>query len=391
MPMASLDTRGQLWSWSIRGIGLGIGLLLVVVVALVAQTAANVIMLILVAVLLASAMDPLVGAIRSRIGISRVPIILAVYIAVIVLTVVLVMQLVPAALSQAAELASRLPQTFEDARARAESLEPAVIGTTLTALLDTLDFTLMGSGFTRPDPGTIVEFGMTAADAALALVSVATMAFFWLISRETIQRFILALLPLSQRGGVRSEWDHIERRMGFWVRGQLTLMTVVGVASTLAYTLLGLPNALLLGAFAGLAEIIPIVGPAIGAIPALIAAFLAGGPELALLVGGFYVVIQVVEGNVLVPIVMKDAVGLPPFVVIASLLIGAAVAGIAGAVLAVPVSTALGAVLENVQARRRAVALTTPAIGEPDHRSEAAEERSRDSSRETRARGGAGA
>jgi predicted PurR-regulated permease PerM len=330
----------------------------VVLVALVAQAAADVLVMVVVSLLLASSVDPLVAAIRGRLGISRVPIILTLYILVIVTTVVLVLLLVPTAVSQATELSGRLPQIVADARTWAEGLEPAILGTTLTRLINTLDFTLVRSGFASPDPDMLVEFGLTAADAALAVMSIATMVFFWLISRETIQRFALAMLPLSERRGVRAAWDDIEGRMGYWVRGQLTLMTVVGVLTTVAYLVLGLPNALLLGVFAGLAEIIPIIGPAIGAVPALITAFVAGGPELALLVAGVYVVIQVVEGQILVPIVMKNAVGLPPFIIIVSLLVGGAVAGLVGALLAVPVATALAAVMENAQARRRSVGLT---------------------------------
>jgi predicted PurR-regulated permease PerM len=139
-------------------------------------------------------------------------------------------------------------------------------------------------------------------------------------------------------------------------------MLVVGSASTLAYIVLGLPNALLLGIFAGVAEIVPIVGPAIGAFPALFTAFVTGGPELALLVVGVYVIIQVVEGQILVPIIMRGAVGVPPFLVLASLLVGGAVAGIVGALLAVPVTAAAIVILEHAQARRRTVHLDMPEI-----------------------------
>jgi predicted PurR-regulated permease PerM len=132
--------------------------------------------------------------------------------------------------------------------------------------------------------------------------------------------------------------------------------------ASVAYLVLGLENALLLGLFAGVAEIIPIVGPVIGAIPALIAAFVAGGAELALVVAGIYVVIQLVEGHVLVPMVMKNAVGLPPFIVIVTLLVGAAVAGLIGALLAVPVAAAIAVVLERAQIRKKPVALDTPNI-----------------------------
>jgi predicted PurR-regulated permease PerM len=168
--------------------------------------------------------------------------------------------------------------------------------------------------------------------------------------------------------------------MGYWVRGQLILMLTIGVVTSIAYVLLGLENAILLGVIAGITEIIPIVGPAIGAIPALIVAFVEGGPELALLVAGVYIVIQVIEGNVLVPMVMKNAVGLPPFVVVVSLLIGAAVGGFVGALLAVPVAAALAVIGERAQARRSSVALDTPDFGEgkDDEASETDEPRSAD-------------
>ncbi len=358
--------RSQLWLWSVRGFGLGIGLLAVLILALVAEAAIDVIVLVLFAVLLASGLDPVVNMVRNRVGLSRVKAIGLIYVLLLVAATLLVVLLVPAAVSELSMLSQRLPELIREARTWTEQLEPAVIGTTLSRLIDTLDSSLMRSGVTSPEPDTIVEFGLTAADAALAVVSVLTMIFFWLLSRETIQRFALAMVPLPQRGDVRMAWNQVENRMGNWFRGQLAMMTLIGAANTIAYLVLGLPNALLLGVFAGLTEIIPIVGPAIGVIPALASALVLGGPELALVVGGVYVVIQVVEGNVLVPMVMKNAVGLPPFVVIVSLLVGSSVAGIVGALLAIPIAAAGAAILENAQARRHPVSLDTIDVDDPD-------------------------
>ncbi len=351
--------RSQLWLWSVRGFGLGIGLFAVVILALVAQAAVDVIVLVAFAVLLASALDPVVNVARNRLGLSRVKAIASIYVLLIIVATLLVVLLVPAAVTEMNMFSKRLPELITEARNWSEQLQPAVVGTTIGRLINTFDSSLMRSGVTSPDPDTIVEFGLTAADAALAVLSVLTMIFFWLISRETIQRFALAMIPLPQRGDVRVAWNEVEHRVGYWFRGQLAMMTLIGVANTIAYLVLGLPNALLLGVFAGLTEIIPIVGPAIGAIPAVISALVLGGPELALVVVGVYVVIQMVEGNVLVPIVMKNAVGLPPFVVIVSLLVGSAVAGIIGALLAIPVAAAGAAILENAQARKNAVAMDT--------------------------------
>jgi predicted PurR-regulated permease PerM len=358
--------RRDLGRWAVRGAGLGIGLLLVAIVALMAQAAMNVLVLVFVSILLASAIDPLVTAVRDRIAVSRGKVILGVYVFLVVIAVILALLVVPAAVNQLTELSARLPSLLAESRAWAETLEPTVIGTTLTRLLDTLEASLTRGGFTEAKPEALVELGLTAADVALTVVTLFTLVFFWLISRETMQRFGLAMLPLGRRQGVRGAWNAMEARMGYWVRGQLILMLTVGAVTSVAYLVLGLDNALLLGVIAGLTEIIPIVGPAIGAIPALIVAFVEGGPELALLVAGVYIVIQVLEGNVLVPIVMKNAVGLPPFVVVVSLLIGAAVAGFVGALLAVPIAAALAVVGERAQARRTTVALETPVFAEPE-------------------------
>ena len=93
-----------------------------------------------------------------------------------------------------------------------------------------------------------------------------------------------------------------------WVRGQLILMGTIGSGDRVAYTVLGVPAALLLGLIAALAEAIPIVGPLLGAIPAVLVAATVS-PELALEVAGVYVVLQLIEGNVLVPLVMRNTIG----------------------------------------------------------------------------------
>ena len=149
----------------------------------------------------------------------------------------------------------------------------------------------------------------------------------------------------------------METRLGLWVRGQVILMASIFAMTTVAYFVLGLPNALLLGLIAGIAEIIPIVGPLLGAIPALLVAATTGQVELVLLVAGVYVVIQVVEGNILVPMVMKSTIGVPPFLIVVSLVVGAAAGGLVGALLAVPLVAALVVILERAQDRETMVTL----------------------------------
>ena len=211
------------------------------------------------------------------------------------------------------------------------------------------------------DPEMLLSAGVTIAESALAVMTIVALILFWLTGHQRMERFLLALLPAERRGGVREAWDVVQGRLGYWVRGQLILMLSIFAMTTVAYFVLGLPNALLLGVLAGIAELVPIVGPALGAVPALLAAGLMPDPVAsALLVGAVYVVIQVFEGNVLVPVVMKNAVGVPPFLVVMSLIIGAAAGGLAGAILAVPLTAAIVVILERVQARDVPVPLEVP-------------------------------
>ena len=353
--------RSEVWRWVARGTGLAVGVLSVLAVAIVLLQSTGVLVLVLISILIAAALDPVVDWVRRRTRrVSRAATVLAVYVLFMILVALLLLLVVPAAVDEVTQLAERAPALIEDVRGMLSTVEPEALRTALLRMLSAAEQSFTRPAAGGPDPEVLVEAGLTLADAVISVITVLSLTFFWMIGRETMQRFGLALLPANQRAGVRQGWNIAEARLGLWVRGQLILMLSIGIASTIAYFLLGLENALVLGVIAGIAELIPIVGPAIGAIPALISATVSGGPELALLVAGVYVVIQTIEGNVLVPMVMRNAIGLPPFLVIVSLLVGAAVAGLVGALLAIPVCAVIVVILERVQARDEPVMLQAP-------------------------------
>ena len=132
---------------------------------------------------------------------------------------------------------------------------------------------------------------------------------------------------------------------------------------------------MLLGFIAALTEAIPIVGPLLGAIPAILVAATVS-PELAVITAGIYVVIQLVEGSVLVPLVMRNTIGISPLLVLLSLLVGAAVGGLVGAFLAVPIAASLEIVMSRLQDRETPVALDPAAIETPDDETRESLERS---------------
>lgn len=346
-----------MWQWSARGAGLGAGLLAMAALATILLSSAHVLVIVLVSLLLAMGLEPFVGWVRGRIGLPRGATVLLVYAVFLVLVVALVLVIVPAAIAQLTDFSTRLPQLLDDLRTWAGTLGEGFLSNTMVRLIDTVDKGLGSPSTTPPDPEAIVAAGLTAADAIISAITILTLVFFWLTGHQRLQRFVLALLPADHRAGTRAGWNEVESRMGLWVRGQLALMGSIFVMTTVAYFALNLPNALLLGVIAGIAELIPIVGPALGAIPALLVAAVTGDVTLVLLVAGVYVVIQIVEGNVLVPLVMKNAIGVPPFLVIVALLVGGAVAGLIGALLAVPITAALVVILERAQARDTPVPL----------------------------------
>jgi len=346
--------RSEIPLWTLRGIGLALGFLLVYTLVQIGIAAAGVLLLVFVAVLLAAGLEPMLGWLRARLPVvGRAGTIIVVYVTFFVTVVGLAFVVVPAAIGQAERIIQDLPPFFAEARAWAENVRPAALATSLTALIDSV-----ASGLKPPEapnPDDVVEVGTTVAELVITLATLLTIVFFWLVERPRLQRYVLAFLPQDSRAGARSVWNDVEIRLGLWVRGQLTLMASIGVMTGIAYTLLGVPGALLLALIAAITEAIPIIGPLLGAIPAVLVAATVS-PELALIVAGIYVILQFIEGNVLVPIVMRHAVGISPLLVLTSLLIGAAAGGFIGALLAVPIAASVEIILQRLQAREAPVA-----------------------------------
>jgi predicted PurR-regulated permease PerM len=361
--------RSDITPWTVRGMALAVGALIVLGLVQLGALAGGVLILLFVSVLFASALEPIVGRLRDRLPLGRVGTILVVYLTFFVGMVGIAFIVVPAAVNQASAIIAELPPFFDDIRTRAANLRPAALGTSITALVDSVQSIFAPAP--PPDQEEVVEVGAAVAEAAASFFTMLTIVFFWLVEHARLQRYVLAFLPAERRAGVRDAWNEIESRLGLWVRGQLILMAAVGFATGIIYTLLGLPGALLLGVVAAITEAIPIVGPLLGAIPAILVAATVS-PELALVVAGVYLVIQFVEGSVLVPLVMRNTVGISPLLVLVSLLIGAAVGGMVGAFLAVPVAAAVEIVLSRLQARDTPVAQDPAGIGTPDE--ETAEE-----------------
>jgi predicted PurR-regulated permease PerM len=181
-------------------------------------------------------------------------------------------------------------------------------------------------------------------------IAIFAFTFYFLLERSHAEEIVTSIVGEAMAKNIIVLLRRIERRLGVWVRGEFVLMSAVGLCSFIGLTILHVDFALPLAIVAGLLELVPMLGPIIASITATLVA-LSVSPLLALSVVALYIIIQQLENNILVPYIMKKSVGLAPIVTILALMIGARLAGIIGAILAVPIALTMHEVLLFVLAK----------------------------------------
>jgi predicted PurR-regulated permease PerM len=304
----------------------------------------EVLFLLVLAILLATAIEPLVKKLR-RGPFTRGSGVLAVYTLIIVMIGLPAYVFVPSVVNQAADFTTALPDRLEQLRPVATTLRPTLIATFVSGILDNAIVAVQRPQ--QPGQDQLVQAGTTAAHTLLSFVTVFVLAFYWLIERASIKRVVLRTVAARRARDVNTVWMEVEEKLGGWVRGQIILMLAVGAMAAAGYVGLGLPNPALLGVWAGLCEIVPMIGPFLAFAPAVLVALAVVDPTRAVLVALYALVIQQIETNVLVPRVMGSTVGVSPLTVLLGILIGAALAGLPGAFIAVPIAGAVQVILAH--------------------------------------------
>ncbi|MCY0908154.1 MAG: AI-2E family transporter [Sulfobacillus thermotolerans] len=184
----------------------------------------------------------------------------------------------------------------------------------------------------------------------LSLIVSPILAFYLLKDMERIRARFWQVIPVKWHAEVYVLGLDIDRALNGFIRGQLLVALVVGVLSGLWVGILGIPLALLIGAIAGITDIIPYVGPIAGALPAVVLALDRSSWTAIYAVLGF-VAIHQLEGTVIGPKVMGDSVGLHPLVVIFAILAGGEIGGVAGLLLAVPATAVIKVVMAHLYRR----------------------------------------
>ncbi len=314
----------------------------------------SIVLLLILGILLAAAIDPLVTQLRHR-GFTRGQGILAIYAGILTLLGLGLYLVAPPLIAQGTDLINDIPTILSDLRVEALESQNQFVRTAGVRTFDNAIRTYARLQQSPPvAPDTAFGFLTSVVGVLFTTITVMIVAFYWMTEKAIIKRVVLGLFPLSNRDRAHALWDEIEAKLGGWTRGQLTLMVVIGILSGIAYSPLALDLRfwLPIAIWAGITELIPFIGPVLGGAVAVLVA-LADSWEKAVMVVVFVVLLQQLEGAVLVPRVMRNAVGMTPLTVILAVLIGNVLNGPLGAVLAIPVGAAVQVIVQDLLGGRR--------------------------------------
>jgi predicted PurR-regulated permease PerM len=308
----------------------------------------HVIIIFFAAVVLSTAIQP-VARWMHQFGLPRPASVVVVFLILLAALASFVWLLAPLALAQATHLAAALPELYGEGR-NAMLQNPSFfawrLGVALPAELPVVGL----ASFENGEVTTAVKQSTEAAGlflkALFTVGAVMVLTFYWTLDGERTIRSLLLWLPTQRRQGIREFITEAEYRVGAFVVGQLLLSASIGVMALAVYSLLNLPYAFGLAIVAGLMELIPFLGPLLGALPAVIIAY-SVDPTKAIWVVVATIVIQQLENNLLAPRIMKRSVGVNPLVTVLAILAFGLLFGVAGALVAIPMAAILQLVFDR--------------------------------------------
>ncbi len=324
-------------------VGTIIKAILVLLVLYICYLVKDVLALLFVSLVLASAIDPWVDKMQSwriprAIGVAFIYLVAAIVISSVIYL------LIPPITQQFSSLSENFPEYVEKVSSGYNFLRDFSIR------YGVLDKVKAGVGSLEENITLAVEGVFSTVSGffggLISFFVVLVITFYMVVEEDSMKKIIWSLAPPKRQPYIMQLINRMQRQIGYWMRGQLILMFLVGFFTWFGLLFIMPEYALVLGLFSGITEIIPYLGPMLGLIPAVFLA-LTINPFLALLVVILYIIIQQVEGNILVPKIMQRAVGLNPLISIAVIMAGLKMAGIVGGLLSIPVATAISVAIKD--------------------------------------------
>jgi predicted PurR-regulated permease PerM len=309
-------------------------------------------MLIYVSALIAMGLSPLVNWLEGprvdngRRGVPRWLAILAIYAVLVAVLVVAGLMVIPPLVAQAESLWATLPAEFN-------KLQAYLIRHRLMTHRVTLEEAVQNapSGSGGNAVGTVLVAISSLIGGVFGLITILILTFYLLVEASAMFEYLVRFIPAGRRGDVAMAARQAVGKVSAWLRAQFVLAGVMGAFSAIGLGLMGVPYFYVIALVAAIGETIPIVGPVIGGVTA-VAVAITVSPKLALMVGSYFLVLHQLEANILVPKIMERSVGVSPVAVLVALLIGGALWGLVGAILAIPTAAILSVIIEDFAAAR---------------------------------------
>lgn len=289
-----------------------------------------------IGILFGAIIDPLVNRLR-RIGLSRSQALLILYVAFFAVVGGALYYVLPLLAKQVTAFDDAIPAIFDNLRTQAlESGNSIIRQNGFRALMQMENAWNSFRNSPNFDPNQAFSIVNSVFAFGLSAISVLIVTFYWTVEKLAVKRWMLGIIPFTHRSRAHVVWDEIEYKLGGWARGQLLLMLTIGTIFGVIFYAIDLRFWLALAILSGITEAIPYIGPIFaGAVAALVA--LTDSPEKAILVVILAFVVQQLEGALIVPRIMKNSVGLTPLTVVLAVLIGNALAGPIGSIIAIPI------------------------------------------------------
>jgi predicted PurR-regulated permease PerM len=345
----SLQPVSQAYQWTFRRVMWATLVLLSVVLGFwLLYRFYQVVFILFVAIVLGTAIRPLVTWLHRR-GLPRAAGVILVYLLLLALLIGFVLLLFPLIVEQGTTISAAVPGYYQSLREWMVNYPNQMIvrlSEFLPATLPGLESLPQTGQEMLATAGQAVGYVALAVQAILIATAILLLALHWTLDGPRTIQSLLLLVPQGQRESIGDLISAMEAKVGFYIAGQGILSLVIGLMALVAYSLIGLPNALVLALVAGIMEAVPMIGPLLGAIPAAVVA-LAISPSKMIWVIVATAVIQQVENSVLVPRVMRKAVGVNPFVSLLAIFSFSSLFGIAGALMAIPMAAIIQLLLDR--------------------------------------------
>jgi len=308
----------------------------------------QVVFILFIAIVIGTVIRPVVTWLHRR-GLPRIAGVILVYFLLLTVIIGFALLLFPLIVEQGTTIAAAVPGYYQSLREwMVDSPNQLIVRLSefLPETLTGLEPIQQTGQQMLASAGQAMGYVASAAKVIFIAIVILVLAFYWTLDGpRTIQSFLL-LVSHDQRESISELISAMESKVGFYIAGQGILCLVIGIMALLAYLLIGLPNALVLALMAGVLEAVPMIGPLLGAIPAALVAFSIAPAKLIWVIVAT-IIIQQLENSLLVPRVMRKAVGVNPFVTLLAIFAFSTLFGLAGALMAIPMAAIIQLVLNR--------------------------------------------